>query len=330
MKRERWLILTFLPALVLLNAFVVINYTGLAYQPFSWIAFAQSYPPCVYSVITDLTAQNPNAVELLTVCFADIAYSYDPTTCAIQSKASDYCSQSCGNLIELAITYAYKYNCTTQTIAVLQQNSPFICEPGTKLCAAGQACVPLGQNATEFACLPIVNSTACNMTTLTQPCSACPYATICTVDAQNSNMPTCVQVVERTVDIITEPLNDAYFYLGQTYCQKYNNKYCSDYIYAVPEQLVACSAVDTWGCCGASYWDLEQHCQNPANDLIMKAHDMCPNSPTWKSKTCGGQSAAKCCAPVATPCNLNGAGGVLPSIFLVAIAQLAALYVARR
>src|SRR5262249_28092067 len=45
MKRERWLILTFLPALVLLNAFVVINYTGLAYQPFSWKAFAQSYPP---------------------------------------------------------------------------------------------------------------------------------------------------------------------------------------------------------------------------------------------------------------------------------------------
>jgi hypothetical protein len=45
MKRERWLILTFLPALVLLNAFVVINYTGLSYQPFSWQAFAQGYMP---------------------------------------------------------------------------------------------------------------------------------------------------------------------------------------------------------------------------------------------------------------------------------------------
>lgn len=42
--RERWLILTFVPALLLLNAFVVLNYTGLAYQPFSWKAFAQSYP----------------------------------------------------------------------------------------------------------------------------------------------------------------------------------------------------------------------------------------------------------------------------------------------
>lgn len=45
MKRERWLILAFVPALMLLNAFVVVNYTGLAYQPFSWKAFAQSYPP---------------------------------------------------------------------------------------------------------------------------------------------------------------------------------------------------------------------------------------------------------------------------------------------
>jgi hypothetical protein len=42
--RERWLIFTFVPALLLLNAFVVLNYTGLAYQPFSWKAFAQSYP----------------------------------------------------------------------------------------------------------------------------------------------------------------------------------------------------------------------------------------------------------------------------------------------
>jgi hypothetical protein len=45
MKRERWLILAFVPALMLLNAFVVLNYTGLAYQPFSWKAFAVSYPP---------------------------------------------------------------------------------------------------------------------------------------------------------------------------------------------------------------------------------------------------------------------------------------------
>jgi hypothetical protein len=30
MKRERWLILAFVPALMLLNAFVVINYTGLS------------------------------------------------------------------------------------------------------------------------------------------------------------------------------------------------------------------------------------------------------------------------------------------------------------
>jgi len=45
MKRERWIILTFLPALMLLNAFVVLNYTGVSYEPFSWKAFAQAYPP---------------------------------------------------------------------------------------------------------------------------------------------------------------------------------------------------------------------------------------------------------------------------------------------
>ena len=45
MKRERWLILAFVPALMLLNAFMVLNYTGLSYQPFSWKAFAQAYPP---------------------------------------------------------------------------------------------------------------------------------------------------------------------------------------------------------------------------------------------------------------------------------------------
>jgi hypothetical protein len=45
MKRERWLILAFVPALMLLNAFVVLNYTGLSYEPFSWKAFAQAYPP---------------------------------------------------------------------------------------------------------------------------------------------------------------------------------------------------------------------------------------------------------------------------------------------
>ena len=44
MKRERWLILAFVPALMLLNAFVVLNYTGLSYKPFSWQAFAAGYP----------------------------------------------------------------------------------------------------------------------------------------------------------------------------------------------------------------------------------------------------------------------------------------------
>jgi hypothetical protein len=44
MRRDRWLIFTFVPALMLLNAFMVINYTGLSYQPFSWKAFAQMYP----------------------------------------------------------------------------------------------------------------------------------------------------------------------------------------------------------------------------------------------------------------------------------------------
>jgi hypothetical protein len=34
--RERWLIFTFVPALLLSSAFVVLNYTGLSYKPFRW------------------------------------------------------------------------------------------------------------------------------------------------------------------------------------------------------------------------------------------------------------------------------------------------------
>ncbi len=75
MKRERWLILTFVPALMLLNAFVVINYTGLSYQPFSWKAFAAMYPDgamctdpsdclsgnCVDDVCCNSPCDGPNA-----------------------------------------------------------------------------------------------------------------------------------------------------------------------------------------------------------------------------------------------------------------------------
>jgi hypothetical protein len=74
MKRERWLILAFVPALMLLNAFVVLNYTGLSYEPFSWKAFAQMYPPgtpctspsqcsptfCVDGVCCDEACNGPN------------------------------------------------------------------------------------------------------------------------------------------------------------------------------------------------------------------------------------------------------------------------------
>ena len=64
MKRERWLILTFVPALILFNAFVVLNYTGLSYKPFSWQASAvmMAYPdgdPCTVGTdcLSDICAQ---------------------------------------------------------------------------------------------------------------------------------------------------------------------------------------------------------------------------------------------------------------------------------
>ena len=44
MKRERWLILTFVPALILFNAFVVLNYTGLSYRPFAYAVMVAAYP----------------------------------------------------------------------------------------------------------------------------------------------------------------------------------------------------------------------------------------------------------------------------------------------
>jgi hypothetical protein len=76
MRRDRWLIFTFVPALMLLNAFVVINLTGLSYEPFSWKAFAQMYPDgascsdaadclsgnCVDDVCCDSPCTEPNEV----------------------------------------------------------------------------------------------------------------------------------------------------------------------------------------------------------------------------------------------------------------------------
>ncbi|MDX2170742.1 MAG: hypothetical protein SF182_26970 [Deltaproteobacteria bacterium] len=62
MRRDRWLIFTFVPALLLFNAFVVLNYTGLAYEPFSWKAFAQMYPDGAACVL-DADCQSGNCVD---------------------------------------------------------------------------------------------------------------------------------------------------------------------------------------------------------------------------------------------------------------------------
>lgn len=84
MKRERWLILAFVPALMLLNAFVVLNYTGLSYEPFSWKAFAQMYPPgtpcdtpsqcsptfCVDGVCCNEACLDPNETCVTGICTA--------------------------------------------------------------------------------------------------------------------------------------------------------------------------------------------------------------------------------------------------------------------
>lgn len=82
MKRERWLIVTFLPALVLLNAFVVINYTGLSYQPFSWKAFAQSYGPGQHC--TDASQCAPVPPNTTGFCPGGVCCN-DPCTGANQS-----------------------------------------------------------------------------------------------------------------------------------------------------------------------------------------------------------------------------------------------------
>jgi hypothetical protein len=76
MRKDRWLIFTFVPALMLLNAFVVINYVGVSYQPFSWQALAQMYPDgaacaigsdcesgnCVDDVCCDTACDQPGQV----------------------------------------------------------------------------------------------------------------------------------------------------------------------------------------------------------------------------------------------------------------------------
>jgi len=126
------------------------------------------------------------------------------------------------------------------------------------------------------------------------------------------------------VDILTAPLNDAYFFLGQTYCQKYNGMYCTDYVFSNPEP--SCDEVETWGCCASTMLDLEQHCDNPANEIVGDANARCPTATSWTAKKCGGAAASKCCgADMTTYCSLSSAAGVLPSVTL-ALALFATLY----
>jgi hypothetical protein len=294
-------------------------------------SFAQ-YPACVIQVITDLNNKNPAALTVLNDCFTSIAFTYNPMNCMINSTIGTYCNASseCVDTITYAIQLAYKYNCSEETVAALAASSPFICVPGNgsdaHACPDGNACVPVPGMNGSYACLPIYDTPSmnCSYQNAGQPCSPCPYSTVCAVDFQNNMMPTCVMALFRLVDIVTDPLPDAYFYLGQTICQKNSDKFCSDLIWKTPQPN--CTDVATWGCCASSYLELADNCINPSNDLIDTVNGLCPDVTTWTASKCKGVSAKSCCGAVSSPCNLNGASGLLPSVLVLLLAQIA-LYI---
>jgi len=281
-------------------------------------SIAQAQDPCVATVLSKLPA---DAITVLTDCFGNVSYSYNPSTCALMSRAALYCDDApCEQYMIQAIGTAFEENCTTQVLQSLEATSPYICDPANqRLCPAGQACISPAVNATTYYCAPIYANASCTGASLGQPCSPCTAgATVCTVDLQNSFAPTCIVIAQRTVDIFNDALTDVYYYLGQTYCQKKaGGSFCSDYVYAKPAPLMTCADVDTWGCCGGTYFDLATYCENPAIDVVENLKTMCTNSTSWMMN-CGGAKADKCCA-VSNPCNLGAAAGVVPSLFLISI-----------
>jgi len=285
-----------------------------------------SQDDCVSLVFAEIGANN---IAALSNCFGNITYSYDPTTCALESRAEDYCSDGCQALMITAIKSTFKYNCTNEVVASIQMTSPYTCDPfgaSPKACPdpTTQACIARAVNDTIFYCVPIY---AANCTTPYSNCSTCPYATVCVPDLANNLHPTCILIDSPTADVFNDYLGDVYFYLGQTYCQESDSEYCSDLVYEKPTALTTCSDVDDWGMCAGSYLDLATNCENPVTDRIMSLHATCSNSSAWNMTFSGAATGANCCN-MPQPCNLSGgAGTTIPSILLLSVLMFLKLVV---
>jgi len=279
--------------------------------------------PCVTWVISNLT-NYPNAVNDLTACFANVTYSYDPNTGALVTNVAGYCNADCPSLLAEAIKLTVELNCSEDVVNTVASVSTSLCDPTDKECSlANQACVNV--TADDFFCANIVANTTltCSIETIGFPCSPAnkEYSAICLFDYDTDTVQ-CVNLYFPTVELSPDDLPDVYFYLGQTFCQKSGNQYCVDLVYA--DYDPTCEDVATWGCCAGTYYDLVEHCENPATDTITSLYTACPANGSiidWTTR-CGGVSGAGCCGPRTEVCSLSGATGVVPSVMLIAILAL--------
>jgi len=285
---------------------------------------------CVGAVVGNLTAYDSNALIDLQGCFANTTFTYNPTSCALQSTAALYCSGAinCEKLMTLAIQLAYSNNCVQQVLQTLAQFSPSFCVAGGTPCSIpGTSCVVTNYTSGATACLPIIPGAGAACTQFGMPCTPCAavgpgQSTYCTEDTQHNNTFACAVIVYRAADILVDLTNDAYFYLGQTYCQKYNGMYCADYLYAQPPANVTCDSLASWGGCLGSYKELADTCQNPGNSWVQGLYAKCPNATNWATKL-AGVPASKCCgAAITTACSFNAGASAVPSLLLLAMLVL--------
>jgi len=293
---------------------------------------ATSQAPCVLWILTNLTNQfGPDAATQLTVCYQQTGYHYDANNCSLVTGISAYCASNCRQLLQFTIQMSVQLNCTADLLATVEQTSTAICDPFSnppKTCLTGFACVNLTSYGEGYICWPTVPSTDCTFMNPGMPCTPCnnSAAAMCNVDFNNplAPHPVCVQAMYASVNIFSDPLIDAYFYLYQTACQMSNTAmpdFCLNMVYASPMKPT-CADVTMWGCCAGTYYDMVSYCQNPATQLINGLHQLC-SSNDWTTKCAGGLMASNCCGKM-TVCG-SGATGVAPSFVVLALVAIYSL-----
>jgi len=265
-----------------------------------------------------------NSANTLFACFENTRYAYDPTTCSLQTNLDGFCkSSNCLGLVTDLIRELDQENCTAEFLTQLKAASPAFCNPPSKNCSDGSACIK--KNSDTSICVPInANSpTACNATLDGANCAACQLApaALCAMDLQDSSYK-CVAPQYETVDIFEDPLPDVYFFFTEMLCRR-NEKgsYCVNTVYKKYGNLMTCDDWRDAGCCAGSYLNLVSDCVNPAMttlDIVEAWNSTCLDDDEihWNQDCGGDRTSVECCS--ATVClPVNGGFSLSPRSILI-------------